>query len=137
MSLLSQFDLKPLGRTKRKSIASASVFFKNPEVGENYAIISLQRLLEDEGLEWPAFDAAFSAPHGGLVVAKGTTFKLRKDGRVSSKDICDACVRGFKIDMKGRYGIRIDMTATVLSEDVYVLKVETVEDLTKNQKPDA
>lgn len=126
MSLLENFGLEPIGRTKKKSMEDAIMFYKKDG---SYSSFTLQGLLRRENLNWNGFDAAWSPQHGGLVIAKGTTFKFRKDQRVSSKDVCDNIVRFYKITFGDHAGIKAEFQANALSTDVYVLKLLQVSEL--------
>lgn len=120
MSLLNQLGLEPIGRTKKKNLEDVIVVY-NPST--KYNAVTLLGLMRRENLNWGGMDAAYSKAHGGVVIAKGDTFDVRKDQRVSSTDFCRVIVTSFGIDVSKGNGVRIYLNASRYSEDVYVLKL--------------
>lgn len=120
MSLLSQFGVTPIAKTRKKTTVN-DVQISYTGKKSKICLVSIQRLIETECLDWDAFDFGYSKEHG-FMIAKGTTYKLRKDGRCASLDIFRAVVHHLKLKHDGG-DLHVNFDAIPFSENVYKLKL--------------
>ena len=129
MSLLSQFGIEPIKRKSAKNHIGQPYFTISFNGKNNSYSLGLASFLTAENLDWEGIDIAFSKPHGGIVIAKGTTFDFQKKegriGRIDSKDIFELIFNSFCLKKPKTYA-RVLFTYEMYSQDVYIFKLDSI-----------
>jgi hypothetical protein len=128
MSLLSQFGVEILQKKTRRGLFAPGVYFTASIGPTGTYNLNIGPMIAEEKLEWDAVDVAFSKQLGGLLIAKGTTFKAAKNNRerINSIDIFKLIIKSFSLKQPKK-SIRVLFDYEFYSQDVYILKLNKID----------